>query len=159
MNEAAKKKLLQWVPHALYVLTSQTSFDQVASTVSWLTQASFDPPLIMLALRRDTDTYHVVHQSRALVINFLGQDQAPIAQKFFKHAEKKDRHLSGERYDLTPILKFPYFPHLAGYLECRVTDEVDRGDHTVLIAQVIEAELGESQGTLLLSSTKWQYGG
>jgi len=37
--------------------------------------------------------------------------------------------------------------------------EVDRGDHTVLVAQVIEAELGESQGTLLLSSTKWQYGG
>ncbi|MGH7739157.1 MAG: flavin reductase, partial [bacterium] len=57
MNEDAKKKLLQMVPHGLYILTSQTAFDQVASTVSWVTQASFQPPLVVLALRRDTDTY------------------------------------------------------------------------------------------------------
>ncbi len=159
MNEDAKKKLLQMVPHALYILTSQTPFDQVASTVSWLTQASFDPPLLMAAVRRDTDTYHVAHQAHAFVINFLGKDQAPIAQKFFKHAELKDGTLSGEAFERTPILGFPYFPHLAGYLECRVTDEVDRGDHTVLVAQVVGAELKIAEGPLLLSSTKWQYGG
>ena len=159
MNEEAKKKLLRTVPHGLYILTSQTAFDHVASTVSWLTQASFEPPLVMAALRRDTDTYHVVHQSRAFVINFPGQDQAALAQKFFKHAEKKGQHLSGEKYELTPVLKFPYFPHMAGYLECRVTDEVDRGDHTVVVAQVVEAGLQEAEGPLWLSSTKWQYGG
>jgi flavin reductase (DIM6/NTAB) family NADH-FMN oxidoreductase RutF len=159
MNEDAKKKLLQMVPHALYVLTSQTPFDQVASTVSWLSQASFDPPLLMLAVRRDTDTYHVVHQSHAFVINILGKDQAAIAQKFFKHAELKDGALSGEPFERTPVLGFAHFPHLAGYLECRVTDEVDRGDHTVLVAQVVGAELKSAEGPLLLSSTKWQYGG
>ncbi len=159
MNEDAKKKLLQMLPHGLYVLTSQTPFDQVASTISWLTQASFEPPLLMLALRRDTDTYHVVHQARAFVINLLGKDQAAIAQKFFKHAELKDDTLSGEAFERTPVLGFAYFPHLAGFLECRVTDEVDRGDHTVLVAQVVGAELKSAEGPLLLSSTKWQYGG
>ncbi|HVM32015.1 MAG TPA: flavin reductase family protein [bacterium] len=159
MNEDAKKKLLQMAPHALYVLTSQTPFDQVASTVSWLTQASFEPPLIMTAIRRDTDTYHVVHQSRAFVVNVLGKDQAAVAQKFFKHAELKGEELSGERFERTKVLGFAYFPHLAGYLECRVTDEVDRGDHTVIVAQVVEAELLGAEGPLLLSSTKWQYGG
>jgi flavin reductase (DIM6/NTAB) family NADH-FMN oxidoreductase RutF len=147
------------VPHGLYVLTSQTPFDQVASTVSWLTQASFEPPLLMLALRRDTDTYHVVRQARAFVINILGKDQAAIAQKFFKHAELKDGTLSGEAFERTPLLEFAYFPHSAGFLECRVTDEVDRGDHTVIVAQVVGAELKSAEGPLLLSSTKWQYGG
>ena len=159
MNEDAKKKLLQMVPHGLYVLTSQTPFDQVASTVSWLTQASFEPPLLMLALRRDPDTYHVVRQARAFVINILGKDQAAIAQKFFKHAELKDGALSGEAFERTPLLGFAYFPHLAGFLECRVTDEVDRGDHTVIVAQVVGAEIKQAEGPLLLSSTKWQYGG
>lgn len=159
MDEDAKKKLLQMVPHGLYVLTSRTPFDQVASTVSWLTQASFQPPLLVLALRRDTDTYQVVHQAGAFILNILGKDQASIAQKFFKHAELKENSLSGEAFEISPVLGFPYFPHLAGYLECRVTDEVDRGDHTVLLAQVVGAELKSAQGPLLLSSTKWQYGG
>ena len=56
MNEAAKKKLLQMIPHALYVLTSQAHGKTAASTMSWVNQASFKPPMISVGIKSPSYT-------------------------------------------------------------------------------------------------------
>ena len=159
MNEPAKKKLLQMIPHGLYVLTSESDGQSAASTVSWLTQASFKPPLIMLGVRADSRTFEVINESKTFVLNYLGENQKDIAQKFFKHVEPVENTFAGIPFVPSPLLKFPVFPTMAGYLECRITDMVSRGDHVVVVAEVLEAELGKVNGPLLLSSTGWNYGG
>jgi flavin reductase (DIM6/NTAB) family NADH-FMN oxidoreductase RutF len=93
------------------------------------------------------------------VLNFLGKDQKDIAQKFFKHVEPEGNLLGGETFQQSPILKHPIFPKMAGFAECRVVGTVDKGDHTVVVAEVLEAESGPVEGPLLLSSTGWHYGG
>ncbi|MFQ5558463.1 MAG: flavin reductase family protein, partial [Acidimicrobiales bacterium] len=46
------------------------------------------------------------------------------------------------------------------WFECRVTDTVARGDHTVYVAQVIEAGVRDETSTpLLLRDTGMNYGG
>src|SRR5262245_13818746 len=87
MNEDAKKKLLRLIPHALYVLTCRTDGKLAASTVSWVTQASFQPPLVALGLKKDSFTFEVVKQAGSFALNFLGHDQKDLAQRFFKHVE------------------------------------------------------------------------
>jgi flavin reductase (DIM6/NTAB) family NADH-FMN oxidoreductase RutF len=159
MDETAKKKLLRMIPDALYVLTSQADGKTTASTITWLSQVSFKPPLIMAGVKKGTHTYEVVGNAKAFVINYLGEGQKDLAQKFFKHLEPEDDRLGGEPFKPSPVLGFPVFPGMAGFLECRVTDIIDRGDHAVVIAEVVEAELGPVPGPLLLSSTGWQYGG
>jgi flavin reductase (DIM6/NTAB) family NADH-FMN oxidoreductase RutF len=159
MNEAAKKKNLRMIPHALYVLTCQAGGKTAASTVSWVTQASFQPPLIAVGVKKDSHTYQVVSEAGGFVLNFLGKAQKEIAQKFFKHLEPQGKTLGGEAFEESPILKFPLFPGMAGHLECKVTGKVDQGDHVVVVAEVIGAEEGTLEGPLLLSTTGWQYGG
>ena len=159
MNESAKKKLLQMIPHALYVLTAEHDGKSASSTISWLTQASFKPPLIALGVRIDSYTFKIISQSKTFVLNYLGENQKEIAQKFFKHVEPSGDSISGEAFVRSPHLKLPVFPHMAGYLECKITDIVERGDHAVVVAEVLEAELSQANGLLLLSSTGWNYGG
>ncbi len=159
MNEAAKKKLLRMIPHALYVLTSKSGGKTVASTVSWVTQASFQPPLVAVVLKKDTHTLDVVNQAQSFVLNFLGMDQKDVAQKFFKHVEPEGNHMAGEVFQDSPVLKHPLFPKMAGFVECRVVGSLDKGDHLLMVAEILEAETGPLEGPLLLSSTGWQYGG
>lgn len=159
MNEAAKKKLLQMIPHALYVLTAEHNGKMVASTVSWVTQASFKPPLIVLGAKADSQTYEVLKHSKHFVLNYLGEGQKEIAQKFFKHVEPMGNTIAGEAFGPSPKLKLPMFPNMAGYLECKVTDIVERGDHATVVAEVLEAEVGPANGPLKLESTGWSYGG
>jgi flavin reductase (DIM6/NTAB) family NADH-FMN oxidoreductase RutF len=159
MNEEAKKKLLRMIPHALYLLTSRANGKTAAATVSWVTQASFQPPLVAVGLKKDSRTFEVVAQAQSFVLNFLGSDQKDIAQKFFKHVEPEGNHLAGEAFQESPVLKHPVFPHMAGFIECKVVETVDKGDHAVVVAQVLEAQSGPLAGPLLLSTTGWQYGG
>ena len=159
MNEDAKKKLLRWIPHALYVLTSKTGGQITASTVSWVTQASLKPPMVAVGLKKDSHTFDVVKHAQSFVLNFLGTGQKDVAQKFFKHVEVEGNHLGGELFQESPVLKHPVFPKMAGFVECRMVGTVDKGDHAVVVAEVIEAECGPLEGPLLLSSTGWHYGG
>lgn len=159
MNEEAKKKLLRMIPHALYVLTSGADGKTTASTVSWVTQASFKPPMVSVGLKKDSDTFDVVKRAQSFVLNFLGSGQKETAQKFFKHVEAEGNTLAGETFVPSPLLKHPVFPKMAGFVECRIVGTVEKGDHTVVVAEVLEAECGPLEGPLLLSSTGWQYGG
>jgi flavin reductase (DIM6/NTAB) family NADH-FMN oxidoreductase RutF len=159
MNEEVKKKLLRSIPHALYVLTSRFDGKTAATTVSWVTQASFTPPLITVGLKKDSVTSGIVKGAKGFVLNFLGSDQKEVAQKFFKHLEPEGNSLAGETFQESPVLKFPIFPKMAGFIECRVVETVDKGDHSVVVAEVVEAQPGSSEGPLLLSTTGWQYGG
>ena len=46
------------------------------------------------------------------------------------------------------------------WFEAKVTDVVKRGDHTLFVAEVIEAGVRDEEGKpLQLSSTGWSYGG
>jgi len=159
MNEDAKKNLLRLVPHALYVLTCRVDGKTAASTVSWVTQASFQPPLVALGLKKDSFTFETVRKAGSFALNFLGKDQKDIAQKFFKHVEPEGHTIAGETFQEGPLLKHPIFPRMAGFLECKVLEVVDKGDHAVVVAQVLEAQTGAVEGPLLLSSTGWNYGG
>lgn len=159
MNEEAKKKLLRMIPHALYLLTSRANGRTAAATVSWVTQASFQPPLIAVGLKKDSHTFEVVKQAQSFALNFLGAGQKDIAQKFFKHVEPEGNRLAGEGFEESPVFKHPIFPHMAGFIECRVVEMAEKGDHVVVVAEVLEAESGPAQGPLLLSTTGWNYGG
>ncbi len=159
MNDEAKKKLLRMIPHALYLLTSHTQVKTAAATVSWVTQASFQPPLVVVGLKKESHTFKVVNEAQSFALNFLGIGQKDIAQKFFKHVEPEGSQLAGEDFKESPVLRHAIFPHMAGFIECKVLEITDKGDHAVVVAQVLEAQAGSLEGPLLLSTTGWQYGG
>ncbi len=53
MDADAKKTVLRMIPYGLYVLTSEG--DPVGTgTINWVSQMSFDPPLIAMGVKKDT---------------------------------------------------------------------------------------------------------
>lgn len=98
MNEDAKKQLLRMIPHALYILTCRTQDKTAAATISWVTQASFQPPLVAVGLKKGSHTFETVKQAQSFALNFLGAEQKNIAQVFFKHVEPEEGLLGGKLF-------------------------------------------------------------
>lgn len=160
MNFEAKKTALRMVSHGLYLLSVEYEGRYNVSTISWLSQASFVPPMVMMGMKCDTLTHTMVEQSGQFAINLLAVGQTDMAQVFFKHAEHKADKLSGYGFEPGPLTGAPLLLDAPAWFECKITDIVKRGDHTVVVAEVVEAGVRDPDAKpMALRDTTWHYGG
>ena len=98
MDPKIKQKVLRLLTNGMYVLTSRSAKRFGAATITWVSQASFKPPLLMVALRKDGSAFQCVVESRAAVLHVLDSSQQGIAQRFFAATEETQGLLNGEPY-------------------------------------------------------------
>ena len=154
----AKKTLLRKIPHGLFIC-GVAEGDQVNGfTASWVTQGSFDPPLVVMAVRADSTSNGMIQRTRRFSLNVLAADQKDLAAVFFK-----PQKAVGGRFEAAPFstgeLGLPILKDGLGVVECELLGELAYGDHTVFLGEVKSAVLHRDASALELSSTGWQYGG
>lgn len=154
MNPDAKKTALRMIPYGLYVLTADHEGAVGAATVNWVTQASFAPPLVVVGVKADSGVYAALRQARAFALNVLGKGQQAIAFAFFKPTVREGDRLNGEvtRPGSTGA---PLLDRAPAFVECRVTEIVERGDHAIVIGEVVEAGVREEISGRPDAATLW----
>lgn len=164
MRLSDKKKILRLFHYGLFILTSRGNGQTepapyAASTVTWVSQASFEPPLIMIALRKESWANEAVRQSGIFTLNLVGKNKKEMAGKFFKEIRIVGKTINGFEFTLTEK-GLPVFKDAPAYIECKTVDRSEKGDHSVIIAEVTDAKLfRDNDDLLLLRDTGWSYGG
>jgi flavin reductase (DIM6/NTAB) family NADH-FMN oxidoreductase RutF len=135
----AKKTALRMIPYGLYVLTGESKDGKVAAaTVNWVTQASFTPPLVAVGVKADSGAHSIVKDAGAFALNVLGKGQQALAFIFFKSLERDKQTIGGEPFR-SGTTGAPIFENTPAYVECRLVETVERGDHSVFIGEVVDA--------------------
>ncbi len=154
----AKKVLLRKIPHGIFICGVREGNDVNGFTASWVTQGSFEPPLIVMAVRSDGSSHGMIERTKMFSLNVLRQDQKDLAALFFK-----PQKALGGRFEATPFkygdLGLPILEDAIGGIECSLVGQVSYGDHTVFVGEVKTAILHNNTEALNLSSTGWSYGG
>lgn len=154
----AKKTLLRKIPHGLFICGVAEGDEVNGFTASWVTQGSFDPPLVVMGVRADSTSNGMIKRTRRFSLNVLAADQKNLAATFFK-----PQSAVGGRFEAAPFalgsLGLPILKDALGGVECELVGELAHGDHTVFIGEVKSAVLHRDGDALELSSTGWQYGG
>jgi flavin reductase (DIM6/NTAB) family NADH-FMN oxidoreductase RutF len=158
MDPAIKKKALRMITYGLFVATSRDDSGPAAGTINWISQSSFTPPLIMVAIKADSALHRAVKASRALIVHLIGKDQKELATAFFRGAELSGDRLNGYLIESNPN-GIPLLVDPPAWFECRVVNEVHGGDHTVFVAEVVEAGVRKEAEPLTLRDTGFFYGG
>jgi flavin reductase (DIM6/NTAB) family NADH-FMN oxidoreductase RutF len=158
LDEKAKTHTLRLIPYGLYVLTASTEDGTDAATVSWLSQASFDPPRIAVGLRKETGIWQRVLDAGTFAVNVLGDGQKALASTFFRHTEPEGNTLGGEPF-YRGVSGAPILNTVPAYLECRTVEVLDAGDHSLVLADIVEAGVHDDRLALNLVDTGWHYGG
>src|SRR5437764_14309569 len=96
MDADAKKIALRMIPYGLYVLTAEGKDGKVtASTVNWVTQSAFQPPLVVVGVKADSGAHAIIKESKTLAQNILGKDQNGQAVTFVKALEREGNPIGG----------------------------------------------------------------
>jgi flavin reductase (DIM6/NTAB) family NADH-FMN oxidoreductase RutF len=156
----AKRQALQMLHNGMFVVTAGSGGRHYATTVTWVSQASFKPLLIMTALRRSSRLFECLTESKLAAVNILTEGQVELARKFFVPAPGHNGTFDGERYN-HGITAVPVLEEAAACVECRVSRIVnDVGDHAIVIMEVVAAQCRRRDARpLSTAESPWKYGG
>lgn len=163
MDAATRKTALRLIPYGLYVLTTKAGDSVSGATVNWVSQMSFEPPLLAIGVKRDTKSFANIKAGASLAISFLGAGQGSLAFAFFGDTpfEGSDFVAKDQRIATEPSPSgAPLLADAPAWATLRVTDLVERGDHAVVVAEVTDVGLrAEAPQALTLKELNLNYGG
>jgi len=129
------------------IVTSRYAGNASGFIASWITQVSFVPSLIMVAVNPLHYTYELIVNSNAFAINILRTDQAELVEVFGKSSGRNVEKFASTEYDLgktgSPILK-----DCLAFVDCDVVWTRAAGDHVLVVGSVASAAINSEGETL-----------
>ncbi len=158
MDEAAKKQVLRLFSYGLYVVTAHDGDQDTAFLANWLTQVSFEPPLVAVSVENDSRSISIMRASGRFTVNVLESGQRELAGHFGRAYRKAGDKLAGRQFDRGPS-RDPVLPEALGYCECRVTGIMPAGDSTLFVGEVVEAGMIRQGNPLIMAEAGFKHAG
>ncbi len=117
-------------------------------TINSFTSVSLDPPLVLISVDLTSNLLPLFEQSGHYGLSFLGQEQQEISSRF---ALRGQNRFDGAKW-MVGATGLPLIPGALAHLECRVTQTIRAGDHSLLIAEVISADIQSGKPLLYFES-------
>ena len=164
MDHAARRQLLRALPAALHALAvGDATRGAHLTLVSWVTQVSFEPPLVALALVRAGHTLPLVEQAGIFTLAPLAAhaDAVALARRIGRPGVEVPDKSTGVALGATPAGTPLATLGTLGWLECRVQAVYATGDHALVVAAVVDAALRDAgaAGPLTTAAAGWSYAG
>lgn len=158
MDAKAKKTALRGITYGLYIVGTKDESGVNAFTGNWVTQTSFEPPLVALAVKKDTRSQGQISDSGVFCVNVLETGQKEMATAFFRSLEPDGNKLAGYEF-YTEETGCPIFKDALSYFECKVVEKLEIGDHYIYVGEVINAGVQREGDPMPLKETGFYYGG
>ena len=148
---------LRSMPYGVYIVTTRGPQGDHGLTASWVMQVAKDPPTVAVALHRGSASAKAVSSSRVFAVNVLSVESRELAERFITPVD---------RFDAPPqptvvrgVLRLPLLGEAIGWLECEVKQEIELGDHVLVLGEVVPGELKKADLPLTTIAAGMGYGG
>jgi flavin reductase (DIM6/NTAB) family NADH-FMN oxidoreductase RutF len=150
-------KALGRLASGVYVITLAEGSERDGMLATFIGQVAFEPPMISVAVKRDRPILAKLTPASRFNVNVLGKKNNDIFKNFAKpFAEDLDRFsgLKVEDKSGGPVLL-----ECVSYVGCRLVSVAEAGDHSVVLAEVVEGAMldGEQEPMVHLRKSGFQY--
>jgi len=137
------------IPYGIYILITTQNAAPRAMVVSWVSQASHSPPLLIVALRKNRPAIPAILEENIFSLNLLKKEQISCVDRF--KAPNSLQEL-GAYLDEVPMgtRKFYHLKDALAFWACRVVSKIEPGDHLLFVAEALCASTGK--GVPLITS-------
>lgn len=158
MDSKLRKQVLRSLSNGMYVVTTGDAESAAGATVTWLTQSSFEPPLIVACVRAGSSLWEGIERHMRAVVHVLDTSQEETAKRFFTPGEVEGPTLNGLEVEF--LACGPRLRDARAWAECKVRELIDcGGDHRLVVLEVIDVGAQGDLEPLTVRASPWQYGG
>ncbi|UCF60162.1 MAG: flavin reductase family protein [Anaerolineaceae bacterium] len=110
-------------------------------TIAWLIPVSVSPPLVGMSIGPSRFSYGLIRETGEFVINVAPYD---IARQVLFCGRRSGREMDKfAETGLTPMeaqhVRPPVIEECVAHLECRVVQDIEAGDHQIVVGEVLAA--------------------
>ncbi|PPK84673.1 flavin reductase (DIM6/NTAB) family NADH-FMN oxidoreductase RutF [Neolewinella xylanilytica] len=149
-------KALKQLSYGFYIVATRKGGEDLetrdedwvsAATVSWAMQSSFHPPLITIAVQKDSDLNETIQKAQSFSLTVLGKSDEKLIKQFAEQTEVdySNSKVNGISYKEgetgAPILDCGI-----ATLECKLEDALTTpGDHLLFVGRIVSATSKDGQ--------------
>jgi flavin reductase (DIM6/NTAB) family NADH-FMN oxidoreductase RutF len=123
------------------IITTRHKGRDYGLTASAVTSLSLDPPMLLICANKASATQKAIKESGVFAVNILPEDQSQLARHFTSPQPDKFAGLNVSY----GALGVPLLDDMLATIECRVTEIVSGGTHSVFLAEVEAAQATEGR--------------
>ena len=138
------RRVMGHFPTGVVVVTTRRGDGRPCGlTVNAFTSVSLDPPLVLVCVDHAADSHDLIRHSGVFAVNVLEEDEGESLSRRFASLEVEEKFVGvAHRAETTGA---PVLDAAIAWLDCRVTQEIPAGDHTIFLGEVIVADAREGQ--------------
>ncbi|MEY3806808.1 MAG: hypothetical protein RIR69_1620 [Actinomycetota bacterium] len=151
MIDPALKRALGQAAKAVEIVAASHDGITRAYTSHWVTQVSFEEPIIMASVSPKHDTYPLMIASGQFTVSFLAGDQVHIGQ-YFSYPGRRFHYIAPEY--LTTEKGYPVVVDCLSWVHAEIFDTKTMEDHELLFARVVDYGYGRLKEAPLVYSSR-----
>ncbi len=141
--------LFRSLTNGVYIVTVTDKGQINGVTTPWVTQLSYDPPLVMVAISPLRKCHDMITNSGQFAVNVLASGQVDVASRFGLITGREMDKFEGIVPQRTAAAN-PLLPDALAYIDCELVERLAVGDHSLFVGQVIGAEVLDSTASPLI---------
>lgn len=140
LDKSEFRRLLGHFATGVTIITT-VSKDQkpTGMTANAVTSLSLVPPLMLICVDKAADCYSCFEASKVFTVNVLAEEQEALSRRF---ATKGVEKFEGVGYRAGQN-GCAILDDAVSYMECRLTQAIDGGDHTIYLGEVEAGDASE----------------
>ncbi|MBV2156609.1 flavin reductase family protein [Kitasatospora sp. SUK 42] len=107
-------------------------------TANAFSSVSLEPPLVLCCVARSAVMHDAIATTRSFAVSVLGGEQEHLARYF---ADRSRPHgaaqFAGVDWRPGPFTGAPLLSDSLAWLECKLTEQYDGGDHSIFLGEVL----------------------
>ncbi|QNO15283.1 flavin reductase [Alkalicella caledoniensis] len=124
------------------ILGASKDGDHKVITVSWFTQVSRFPPMIVVSVSPNSSITPIVSGQREFVLSLLPQEMEEVARICGHTSENVDNKLETSKLSTkeSKHVKVPSINEAIVNLECQTVQQHLAGDHSIIVAKILHVD-------------------
>lgn len=153
-----QRTISTYIPQGVFVVTTQADGKVNGMTAAWVSQVSFKPRLLAVAIAPQRYTYELIEKSKVFCINVLSEDQIDLAKHFGFQSGRRVNKFETVPYKFA-LKGSPVILSAVAYFECEVTHMYEAGDHIIVVGEVGDYEVMKPNVKPLIFKWEDYFGG
>lgn len=140
------RKVLGRLPTGVVVVTGGNPSHPSGLVCGSFMSVSLEPPLVVVSPAKTSTSWPAIEAGGTFCANVLADGQENLARRFARSGGDK---FTGVDWRPAPATGSPLLDGVAAWIDCRIYQRVDAGDHLLVLGEVLELSVQADAGALV----------